>query len=71
MASSYLTISRHWQITSECAYTGLDPDTDHILELAVLITDGELSAPHLEVRSYSVGFEDGGRKGEERLWEGR
>ena len=28
---------------------GLDPDKDHILELAILISDGELSGPHLEV----------------------
>lgn len=28
---------------------GLNPDTDQILELAVLITDGDLSGPHLEV----------------------
>lgn len=28
--------------------TGLDPDTDHIIEVAVLITDGDLSVPYIE-----------------------
>lgn len=30
---------------------GLDPDKDQIMEIAVLITDGELTLPYLEVRS--------------------
>ena len=32
---------------------GLDYDKDHIIEIAVLITDGELSSPHLEVSNIS------------------
>ena len=32
---------------------GLNPDVDQILEVAVLITDGELSGPHLEVNAPS------------------
>ena len=39
------TLSMHW---ADSRYVGLDTETDHVLEIAVLITDGELNAPHLE-----------------------
>lgn len=42
---NYLTLT----LKKEAANAGLDPDVHHILEIAVLITDGELTAPHLEV----------------------
>lgn len=37
--------------TQACASigSGLDALSDHIMEIAVLITDGELTGPHLEV----------------------
>ena len=45
-------------MTMYCICAGLDPDTDHILELAVLITDGDLSAPHLEVHVAEIFYFD-------------